>query len=148
MLRTEDQVARPEGTLLPVRPVARVALGNIVWSNRQHHGEASLSGHLSYRCWHYLAQELAQLGAEAVVETPTGVSFKVFESGIGSVCGVASPTASCCSWALNRLIRRILCMTQPLWSIGLLTFPQAVRSQWTFLAAVAGCVMSSSERNA
>ena len=53
VLRTEDQVVRLEGTLSSQYDQWRGLLGKYtLWSNRQHHGEAPLSGHLSYRCWH------------------------------------------------------------------------------------------------
>ena len=52
-VRTEDQVVRLEGTLPPSMTRGAGYCGKYtLWSNRQHHGEAPLSGHPSYRCWH------------------------------------------------------------------------------------------------
>ena len=93
----------------------------------------------------YLAQELAQLGAEAVVEMPAGVSF---EGGLSLAYRV-------CLW--SRLANRVLLQLGTMQadsadslyeaasgSIGVPTFRQVVRSQWTFPDAAAGSVMSSS----
>ena len=151
VLRTEDQVVRLEGTLSSQYDQWRGLLpGNIRFG-----ATASIMVRHRYLATCptgvgiYLAQELAQLGAEAVVEMPAGVSF---EGGLGLAYRV-------CLW--SRLANRVLLQlgtsqadtadslydaaSQVDWGAHI---PQAVRSQWTFPDAVAGCVMSSSGRSA
>ena len=95
----------------------------------------------------YLAQELAQLGAEGG-RNPRALVSRVAWSGL-----------RVCLW--SRLANRVLLQLGTMQadtadslydaasgSIGVPTFPQAVRSQWTFPDAVAGSVMSSSGRSA
>ena len=101
VLRTEDQVVRLEGTLLPVQPVARATPGNIRFGATasimvRHRYLATCPAGVGI----YLAQELAQLGAEVVVEEPTGVSF---EGGLGLAYGAC----------LSRLANRVLLQLAP-----------------------------------